>query len=42
LAKLEQQMRQRDHSVDQQFKQVFALLEKLFNPPTSPKKRIGF
>jgi hypothetical protein len=43
LTKLEGQMRSRDHVVDQQFRQVFALLDKLFNPPASTKKRaIGF
>ena len=33
LAKLEEQMRQRDHAVAQQLQQVFALLDQLFNPP---------
>jgi hypothetical protein len=42
LAKLEAQMRQRDQSVVQQFQQVFALLDQLFNPPALPRKRIGF
>jgi hypothetical protein len=42
LTKLEQQMRQRDHAVAQQFQQVFALLDQLFNPPSPPRKRIGF
>jgi hypothetical protein len=42
LATLEQQMRQRDQSVDQQFRQVFALLEKLFNPPAPARNPIGF
>jgi hypothetical protein len=32
LTKLEERMRDRDEDVDQQFRQVFALLEKLFNP----------
>jgi hypothetical protein len=42
LTKLEEQMRQRDHAVAQQFQQVFALLDQLFNPPAPPRKRIGF
>ncbi len=42
LTKLEEQMRQRDHSVAQQFQQVFALLDQLFNPPGPPRQRIGF
>jgi hypothetical protein len=42
LTKLEEQMSQRDHAVAQQFQQVFALLEQLFNPPSPPRKRIGF
>jgi hypothetical protein len=42
LTKLEEQMRQRDHGVAQQFQQVFALLDQLFNPPSPPRKRIGF
>jgi hypothetical protein len=42
LTKLEEQMRQRDHAVAQQFRQVFALLEQLFNPPSPPRKPIGF
>lgn len=42
LAKLEDEMRQRDHAIAQQFQQVFALLDQLFNPPTPPRKRIGF
>ena len=42
LAELEQQMRQRDHAVDQQFQQIFALLEQLFNPPSPARKPIGF
>lgn len=32
LTTLERQMRERDQSVDQQFREVFALLEKLFTP----------
>jgi len=42
LTKLEAQMRQRDQAVAQQFRQVFALLDQLFNPPGPPKRRIGF
>ncbi len=42
LTKLEEQMRQRDHAVAQQFQQVFALLDQLFSPPAPPRKRIGF
>jgi hypothetical protein len=42
LTKLEQQMRQRDQSVTQQFQQVFALLDQLFNPPSPARKAIGF
>lgn len=42
LAKLEAQMRQRDHAVAQQFQQVFSLLDQLFNPPSPPRKPIGF
>lgn len=42
LTKLEEQMRHRDHAVAQQFQQVFALLDQIFNPPSPPRKRIGF
>ena len=42
LTKLEEQMRQRDHAVAQQFQQVFSLLDQLFNPPSPPRQRIGF
>jgi hypothetical protein len=42
LTKLEAQMRERDHAVTQQFQQVFALLDQLFNPPAPPRKPIGF
>jgi hypothetical protein len=42
LTQLEAQMRQRDHAVAQQFQQVFALLEQLFNPPDPPRRTIGF
>ena len=42
LTKLEAQMLQRDHAVAQQFQQVFALLDQLFNPLSPPRKRIGF
>ena len=39
LMKLEEQVRQRDHTVAQQFQKVFALLDQLFSPP---RKAIGF
>jgi hypothetical protein len=42
LTKLDEQMRQRDHAVAQQFQQVFALLDQLFNPPSPPRKPTGF
>jgi hypothetical protein len=42
LMKLEEQMRQRDHAVAQQFQKVFALLDQLFNPSSPPRKPIGF
>src|SRR3989304_5244369 len=42
LAKLEEQMRQRDHAVAHQFQEVFALLDQLFSPPSPPRKPIGF
>ena len=42
LTKLEEQMRQRDHAVAEQFQRVFALLGELFNPPSPPRKPIGF
>jgi hypothetical protein len=42
LMKLEEQMRQRDHTVAQQFQRVFALLDQLFSPPSPPRKPIGF
>ena len=42
LTELEEQMRQRDHAVAQQFQKVFALLDQLFSPPSPPRKRIGF
>ena len=42
LMKLEEQMRQRDHTVAQQFQKVFALLDQLFSPPSPPRKAIGF
>lgn len=42
LAKLEKQMQTRDADVDQQFRQVFALLEKLFGTPKPPRRPIGF
>jgi hypothetical protein len=42
LRKLEEQMRRRDHAVAEQFQQVFAVLDQLFNPPGPPRKAIGF
>lgn len=42
LEKIEQQMVARDQDVETQFQQVFALLERLFNPPNPPRKPIGF
>jgi ORF6N domain len=42
LAKLENRMHDRDQVVAQQFQKVFALLERLFNPPARPRKPIGF
>lgn len=42
LTRLEQQMRKRDQGVDQQFRQIFELLNQLFNPPDPPRKPIGF
>ena len=42
LAKLEQQMTQRDASVNKQFREIFTLLEKLFSPATPSRKPIGF
>lgn len=33
---------QRDRAVEDQFRQAFSLLERLFNPPAEPRKRIGF
>lgn len=42
LTRLEQQMRKRDQSVDQQFRQIFELLNQLFSPPDPPRKPIGF
>jgi hypothetical protein len=42
LTHLEQQMRKRDQSVDQQFRQIFELLNQLFSPPDPPPKPIGF
>ena len=42
LAELEERTRRRDQAVDQQFQQVFALLEQLFNPPEPKRKPIGF
>jgi hypothetical protein len=42
LTKLEQQMRDRDENVDRQFREVFALLERLFSPATPSRRPIGF
>jgi hypothetical protein len=42
LTKLEEKMRHRDKGVDQQFRQVFALLEKLFKPEQPARRPIGF
>jgi hypothetical protein len=42
LAKLEEQMRERDRAVAQQFQKVFTLLDQLFNPPSPPRRVIGF
>ncbi len=42
LTRLEQEMRKRDQSVDQQFQQIFELLNHLFSPPDPPRKPIGF
>lgn len=43
LAALEKQVQNRDKTVDQQFQQIFELLERLFNPPDTPeRRRIGF
>jgi phage regulator Rha-like protein len=42
LAKLEQAMRDRDQTVQQQFQRVFALLDQLFSPPQPPRQPIGF
>ncbi len=42
LAKLERSVRTRDTAIDQQFQQIFSVLEKLFNPPTGKKRPIGF
>jgi hypothetical protein len=37
LVALEHRMTRRDAAVDQQFREIFALLEQLFNPPTPPR-----
>jgi hypothetical protein len=42
LTKLEQQMSDRNEDVNRQFREVFALLERLFNPATPPRRPIGF
>jgi hypothetical protein len=42
LEKLERQMRERDATVDQEFRHVFSLLERLFAPPATARRPIGF
>jgi hypothetical protein len=42
LTKLEQQMRNRDESVDRQFREVFSLLDRLFSPAAPSRRPIGF
>jgi hypothetical protein len=42
LAKLENETRDRNHAVAQQFQKVFALLEQLFSQPAPSRKPIGF
>lgn len=45
LTLLERRMKGRDEAVDQQFRKVFDLLDRLFNPPPEPeskRKPIGF
>jgi hypothetical protein len=42
LEKLEQRMRERDATVDQEFRHVFSLLERLFAPPSPARRPIGF
>lgn len=42
IAALESRMARRDAQVDQQIKQIVALLDQLFNPPKPPRKPIGF
>jgi len=42
LEKLESQMRERDATVDQEFRHVFSLLERLFAPPNPARRPIGF
>ena len=42
LTRLEKQMKDRDQAVAHQFREVFALLEQLFNPPDRKKRPIGF
>jgi hypothetical protein len=42
LEKIEREMTSRNHDFDAQFRKVFTLLDRLFSPPTVPRKRIGF
>lgn len=42
LEKIERQMMARDQDVEAQFRKIFALLDRLFNPPAPPRKPIGF
>jgi hypothetical protein len=42
LEKLERQMRERGATVDQEFRHVFSLLERLFAPPSPARRPIGF
>jgi hypothetical protein len=42
LEKLEQRMRERDATIDQEFRHVFSLLERLFAPSSPARRPIGF
>lgn len=42
LTELEKQMQARDYAVDEQFRKIFTILERLFNPPDPPRRAIGF
>jgi phage regulator Rha-like protein len=42
LNRLENQMKDRDQAVAHQFREIFSLLEQLFNPPGQKKPPIGF